>query len=751
MKMKLFFSSFLFIIGMITASAADLLVTNKVELNNAIKNASPGDQIIMRKGIWENVEIIFEGNGTADKNITLKAEVEGQTILSGNSFIKIGGNYLVVSGLFFNNGYTKEAVIEFRKNDQLLANHCRVTNCAIMNFSPPTRFENENNWIILWGQFNRVDHCTIGDKLNGGTDLIINLNDERSQNNYHSIDSNYFSTRSNLGSNGGEIIRIGISRYSLTPSYTSVKNNYFEKCSGEVEIISVKSCYNFVLKNTFFECEGSVVLRHGNHNVVEGNLFLGNNKPNTGGIRVINPDQTVVNNLVINCQGERFRSALGVMNGVPNSQLNRYFQVKDSKITNNSFINCTPLLFGVGKDFERTVAPENVLFANNFIATNSTNLYLDENKNGGILFKSNVSSTPTNVKGFQVTPLAKVQWHDLTLMLPLDKTKGADLEKVGFIEKNNVGSYWKINTTPTLNQGKTIFLKANQSNELPLVVANANINDTIVLLDEAIYELSNPLFVFKPIVILAKTKAELVCTSEKNFTSFITIEDGGSLLIRGIAFNSAYKSFGDAQSAIVTSKKQMLHHYVLQVEHCEFFNFNESSYACIRTSKGSLADSIVINNCLFRNMSGMAIDLSSERDDKGMYNAEKLIVKNTVFYNMLAGAINVYRGGNDESTTGPSVIIDHCLFNDVDNREQGCVIKLLGVQYASILHSMFYLSGQGGASVMFQELSWDKIKVDYCNFYKAGRIQSFKPRIIGNNNTTIQPTPAKLLASNYIQ
>ncbi|MFX7506708.1 chondroitinase-B domain-containing protein, partial [Acinetobacter baumannii] len=91
-------------------------------------------------------------------------------------------------------------------------------------------------------------------------------------------------------------------------------------------------------------------LRHGNHNTVEGNLFIGNNKIYTGGVRVINPNQTVTNNLLLNCVGVRFRSALGVLNGVPNSQLNRYFQVTDSKITNNSFINCSNITFGAGKD-----------------------------------------------------------------------------------------------------------------------------------------------------------------------------------------------------------------------------------------------------------------------------------------------------------------------------------------------------------------------------------------------------------------
>src|SRR5690606_18846970 len=164
-----------------------------------------------------------------------------------------------------------------------------------------------------------------GDKLNGGTTLIVNLDDERSQQNFHSIDSNYFAGRQRLGSNGGETIRVGVSRYSLTASNTNIAYNFFEHVNGEVEIISLKSGNNQVHHNTFYECEGGLVLRHGSENIIESNVFIGNNKPNTGGIRVINPGHKVFNNLLVGLAGERFRAAFGVLNGVPNSLINRYY------------------------------------------------------------------------------------------------------------------------------------------------------------------------------------------------------------------------------------------------------------------------------------------------------------------------------------------------------------------------------------------------------------------------------------------
>ena len=141
----------------------------------------------------------------------------------------------------------------------------------------------------------------------------------------------------------------------------------------------------------------------------------------------------------------------------------------------------------------------------------------------------------------------------------------------------------------------------------------------------------------------------------------------------------------------------------------------------------------IFRNSIFRNISGSGIDLASEKDDKGIYNAEYTTVENCIFTNLLGSAVNIYRGGNDESTLGPFVKIDHCTFNEVENREQGTVVRLLGVQQADITNCIFSLSGQGGRSIQFQEFRWDKIRVDFCNFFKSGRIESFYNKVAGPN------------------
>ncbi len=726
--------------------SANLFAYNDVvSLMKAVQSARAGDVLVLNNGTYNDAQLILTGNGAVGRPIIIRAETQGKVIFTGNSFLKLGGDFLEVDGFHFTNGFTTgEPVIEFRKSNALMANHCRITNCVIDNYSKPERFDTDS-WIVFWGQHNRMDHCTIGDKLNGGTTLIVNLDDERSQQNYHSIDSNYFAGRSRLGSNGGEEIRVGVSRYSLTSSYTTIANNYFERVNGEVEIVSIKSGNNHVYRNTFYECEGGMVLRHGSNNIVEANLFIGNNKPYTGGIRVINPGHKIFNNVLVECAGERFRSAFGILNGVPNSLINRYYQVKDATVHHNTFIDCNSILFGAGKDAERTLPPMNVTFTHNFISTKSNVLFKDANKDGGIHFasnsyKANIVSAP---KGFTAANTNELLWNGIKLPAPANK-HGADLTALTRMNAVSTGAKWYRKTKPKTRTAEIILVTASRSKELPSIISKALDGDVIVLdVSDVPYELDKEIIINKTITIKAADslkKVEFVNVNEKNLPSFLTIENGGNLTVSGIKFNGAYKSFGDVNAGIATtSKKPMNRHYNLRVRNCEFYNYNEGSMSGIKATKNTFADMVTVSNCLFRNISGTAIDFSAEKDDKGIYNVERMEVKNSVFSNLLATAIVVYRGGNDESTIGPSVLIDHCVFNEVNNQEQGSVIKLLGAQDAAITNSIFYKSGQGGRSIWFEENSWDRLTIDYLNFYKSGRVQTFYGKALGKHIYKLAP------------
>ena len=170
--------------------ATEYFVTNTSEFNAL--SLTPGDVVILQNGVWENTRLEFEGNGTESQPITLKAETGGEVFFTGNSSLEIGGEYLVVDGLVFTEGYTTSGhVIAFRTSSSNHAYHCRLTNTKIVDYNP-TNSGTEYKWVSLYGQYNRVDHCHFEGKNHAGAMLVVWLDD---QPNYHQIDSNYFGPR----------------------------------------------------------------------------------------------------------------------------------------------------------------------------------------------------------------------------------------------------------------------------------------------------------------------------------------------------------------------------------------------------------------------------------------------------------------------------------------------------------------------------------------------------------------------------
>lgn len=747
--MKTFLFSLLVLLSLNTFSSP-IVVENPESLKVAVAKAKPGDVIYLKNKEWNNAAMQLQGKGTAKAPVVIMPQTPGGVTFTGQSFMQIGGEHLVIKGFHFKNGYTpKREVIAFRISNDILANNCRVSELVIEDYSQPERFKSDT-WITFYGKNNRVDHSTFINKLNAGPVIIAELDDERSQQNNHSIDSNYFKGRQRFGSNGGETIRIGVSRYSLTASRTNIVHNYFERCSGEVEIVSIKSGENNVSFNTFYECEGGLVLRHGSDNVVEGNFFIGNNKPFTGGVRVINPRQRVINNVFYELQGNNFRAALAVLNGVPNSLINRYYQVKDAIIEKNTFINSGSILFGAGKDAERTLGPENVSFKNNLIITKQDEVYTDANNDKGIIFTDN--GLDDSFKGKVPEGFKKIKTKFNLIKgynLAYDEQYGADLKKLPLIRKEATGANWyKPQVQTPARKSKSFIVKTAQSTAIAGLIKTALPGDTIVLSEGGLYKITSEIPVNKPIVIMAaenlKSRPVLVNASFKSLPAFISIENGGDLVVKGLAFKGTYESFSAADAGIRSTDQPMNRPYLLTIDDCEFYDYNESTNSGFKAGKSTLADSLIVMNSIFHHMSGSGIDLSAEKDDKGIYNAEYTIIRNCTFTNLLGSAINIYRGGNDESTLGPFVTIDHCIFNEVENREQGTVVKLIGAQQAAITNSNFSYSGQGGRAIQFQEYRWDNILVDYCNFYKSGKVESFYNKALGSHNTNLK-LPSSIL------
>jgi poly(beta-D-mannuronate) lyase len=603
-----------------------------------------------------------------------------------------------------------------------------VTNTVINDFNNPKRMQ-ENYWVSFSGKFNRLDHCSFKDKKNMGVLLAVILDDERSRENFHSIDHNYFGRRPPLASNGGEIIRVGVSQHCEFNSNTQITDNFFERCDGETEIVSIKSCSNVVRGNVFKESQGGVVLRHGNYNTVENNLFLGNGKDGTGGVRVINKGQWVINNFFYRCRGVDFRSPLSIMNGIPNSPANRYVQVTDAVIMNNTFYECTPASFCEGSDTERTLPPANVLLGNNiFYNTKDSIIYRVYDDSKGFRFggnKINSAITQPVFSGFTKTSFT-MQKNNIAVLpaapggqakaLPdslqdeaMHRLQHSLSARPGFSDLRRLeGSY----NNATRNTGASWYKKTTEKITGP-VLANCKTAADIykqleggtpvrLKLSPGEYVLDKPFIISKPVQLTGDKKSRISFRTGAIPAIFI-IAGKGNLSIDDLIIDG-----GQVMAAhfIASDSTGSSEHYNLSVKNCSLQGFSREN-GCrdlFYAWKSMVADSIILRNSHFSNIHCNGITMTGERDNKGYYNAEKLVLDQNWFTNQQGVLLDIYRGGNDESTMGPSLVFSNNRISDCSTGENKALIRLYGTQRSLVEKNHFSGCNPGSTLVHYEDV-----------------------------------------------
>lgn len=678
-----------------TALAETLRVSSQDEFADAVDGLRPGDGIVLANGEWRDFEILFTGMGTPSQPITLTAERKGAVIITGRSNLRLAGQHLVVSGLVFRDGHTPtNTVISFRRNSGDLAHHSRVTETVIDRFNNPERHETEY-WVMMYGKHNRFDHNHIVGKDTAGVTMAVRLDSEQSQENHHRIDHNYFGPRSILGSNGAETLRIGTSHHSRSNSFTVVENNYFDRCNGELEVISNKSGGNEFRGNLFFESRGTLTMRHGNGAVVENNVFLGNGVDHTGGIRVINADHVVRNNYMQGLTGHRFGGALVVMNGVPNSPLNRYDPVDNALIENNTIIDGDHVEFGAGSDAERSAVPVNSVFRNNLIvnraAKNSIAVHDDMS---GIAFAGNVFSGVTQAPAETGFSNVAVELEEAAngLLYPVggrfaDVGASRDIE---VLERERTGVSWYPKPGPgaRFDTGETITIGPAED-ALFDAVADAGAGD-IIALQPGEYTVAKIIVVDRPLTIRAAPGTAII---EFERTALFEIVDGGSLKLSGLTISGRAAPDISGNSVIRTSRYSMLNNYALVVEDATVEDLTINySFNFLTVAKHTFADRIAISNSVFRNISGHVLTLAQETDDLGIYNGEYVLIVGSTFQNIEGAVADIYRGGTDESTFGPHFELRESALDSVGHgfrNKSAASVRLLGVQATDIFDNAF--------------------------------------------------------------
>ena len=352
------------------------------KISSVFPKIKPGDKIILDDGIINNLSINITTKGELLNRITIKPKNPGKLILTGKISITISGSYTTLANIVLKDGGNENAIT-------IKGNGNRLTGCDIS-------LDNTNGPIIMvYPKNNRIDHCYIHDFTK--EDRWIQKDPGSKSEDYILIDHNIIKNRKKGSKgNGYETIQLRNEDNSIK-SNSIIYQNMFEKCDGEIEMISIKSSDNIIANNTTISSKATITLRSGDNNYIINNKFLQNNIDDSGGLRITGKNHVIKSNLFKEINGgDSSNCAICIINKTS------YQQVKNLKVLNNIFINnyCDIALgSGGGK-----VTPTDIYFNDNIVYKTSKNPVFSkkgaECKN--LVFKdnkyyvSNIGESPEN-------------------------------------------------------------------------------------------------------------------------------------------------------------------------------------------------------------------------------------------------------------------------------------------------------------------------------------------------------------------
>ncbi len=423
--------------------STSIVVNSSKELEETLSKAKPGDLIVLNDGKYGGSNFVISKNGTSEQPIIIKAKNRGEAFLE--SAFKIDGSYISLQGInFIENGKL-----------EVFGKGCRISYCTWNDAKPGI-------WLhVLAGSTEiEIDHNTFQNKFFSNQNMDRNCQllkiVVRNENERHHIHHNLFkNVAKGKTSNGYETLQLITENNPFDPppgfSNSIIEDNLFFRCNGESEIISVKSNGNIMRRNTFRECRGGLVLRHGDDNVVSQNYFFGAGERGSYGVRIQGTGQVVANNYFqdLGSQG------LGMMDGTPDDL---YVRVERSQILFNTFINCNNT-FKIGLNHSKhpngTVPKDckiigNIFFADKGNESDSFIEFVQNDEPENWEWKDNIGfgGTVPSISGFQeVDP--ELEKHNNGLMVPSNKTKSSKIsgEFNEVLKIDLFGSTWNKNRT----------------------------------------------------------------------------------------------------------------------------------------------------------------------------------------------------------------------------------------------------------------------------------------------------------------
>ncbi|MCZ2263619.1 polysaccharide lyase 6 family protein [Isoptericola sp. QY 916] len=358
-------------------------VSTSAELAAAFQAALPGDRIVLADGEYTMVKLADKA-GTAGAPVVVEGATLGGAVVTAGQLEVARSSHVVVRGLTFRNATTLKITA---------STHVRFTrNDVALRFEPPADPTSSRHWLQISGEgsgYHRIDHNAFHDKtLMGNYVTVYGGATQISQ--HDRIDHNWFADSPAQPINGGEAIRLGVSALSDSSSFAVVEHNVFENTDSDPEIVSIKSDDNTVRFNTVRRSAGAFVARRGDRNVIQGNVFLGEGKAGTGGVRLYGDDQLVFDNYFEGLRGSGYTAALQIDGGDVDGSgsTSAHWRVHRATVVHNTFVDNTSNI-EVGANY--VLPPVDSLVADNLVVGSAGPLFQELKQPSGVTYSGNVA------------------------------------------------------------------------------------------------------------------------------------------------------------------------------------------------------------------------------------------------------------------------------------------------------------------------------------------------------------------------
>ena len=269
-----------FLLGVLASgSAATKTVGTAEALARALAHASPGDEIVLRDGVYRG-SFTLARSGEPGQPIVVRAENARRATFDRTLF-QLEGNHGVLTDLVFE-----------RSQVSVSGDHNRVAHSIFRHSDDRPAGMNAAVRIVGGGRHNRIHH----NELTAWSTYGFRVSQPNERTTGNRIDHNHLHDYSNQRSNNEpEAIQIG-SNNAITHLNvaTIIERNLVERVHIRGELLSLKTSGNVVRENTFVDVQAAVQGRHGANNTFQNNTLV-----NAGVLRAYGDRHRLIGNRLV--------------------------------------------------------------------------------------------------------------------------------------------------------------------------------------------------------------------------------------------------------------------------------------------------------------------------------------------------------------------------------------------------------------------------------------------------------------------